>query len=131
MKTKILVSCGLSLLLAAAFGWGRESLSLRANVPFQFIVEGKTYQPGQYKFTEGENDEVIRVVSQNGDTSALALVVTQLVSQTRTDQQDADVVFDKVGDRYFLSEVWFPGADGFLVHATKEKHEHRTVKCTS
>jgi hypothetical protein len=41
---------------------------------------------------------------------------------------EAKVVFDKVGDVYYLSEVWMPGSDGFLLMATKEKHTHVKVK---
>ncbi len=28
---------------------------------------------------------------------------------------------------YTLSEVWEPGTDGFLIHITRGKHEHRVV----
>jgi hypothetical protein len=38
------------------------------------------------------------------------------------------LVFDKVGDRHYLSEVWMPGLDGFLLQARAEQHSHRLVK---
>ena len=37
------------------------------------------------------------------------------------------IVFDKVGDVFTLSEIWVPGLDGFMLHMTKEAHEHRIV----
>ncbi len=41
---------------------------------------------------------------------------------------DAHLVFDKVGDTYYLSEVWMPGEDGFLLYAAKGKHTHTLIK---
>jgi len=127
MKTNILVSISLIVLLAATFGWA-QPWSLRANIPFQFSVERMSLPAGQYDFIPtGTNDENIRIVSEKkGGPSGMALVQTRLGKGINTTPQ-AHLVFDKVGDTYFLSEVWFPGIDGYLLHSTKEKHEHRTV----
>ena len=38
------------------------------------------------------------------------------------------VSFDRVGDAYFISEVWIPGRDGFLLSGTMVPHTHVTVK---
>ena len=40
----------------------------------------------------------------------------------------AHVVFDKSGDTYFLSEIWLPDQDGWLVYVTSGKHSHRIVQ---
>jgi hypothetical protein len=36
-------------------------------------------------------------------------------------------VFDRVGDERFLSEVWLPGEDGYLVRGTAAQHQHDIV----
>jgi hypothetical protein len=38
------------------------------------------------------------------------------------------VIFDKFGDSYYVSEVWVPDRDGFVVGGTKEVHTHHAVK---
>jgi len=118
------------VLLSAALA-SAASMSIHAKVPFQFVLEGKTFPSGQYDFIEGTNSDTIRVASENGNPSGLAMVVTRLASAIHTTPHAGDVVFDEVGNKCFLSEVWFTGADGFLVHVTKGKHEHRTVKGSS
>ena len=126
MKTNVLVSISLIALLAATFGFA-QSQSLNAKIPFQFTVEGKVLPAGQYVFIRSNDESTIRVEGASKGPSSVALVVTRLGSAIHTSPQDAHIVFDKVGDTYFLSEIWIPGLDGFLVYVTKGKHEHRTV----
>ncbi len=109
-----------------AFGFA-QAPALRANIPFQFTVEGKSLPAGQYEFIPSGNAETIRVVDQEKGLSSAALVVTRLGAGIHTTPKDAHIVFDKVGDTYFLSELWIPGIDGFLLHSTRGKHEHKTV----
>jgi hypothetical protein len=37
------------------------------------------------------------------------------------------VVFDKVGEQRFLSEIWIPGQDGLQVRGTTQAHKHESV----
>ena len=127
MRTRALLVVSIASLLAATFGFAQLQ-SIRANVPFQFVVETKAMPAGQYNFVRAENDEAIQVTAVGGKAqSVTALIVTRLGTEIHTTPQDAHIVFDKVGDTYFLSELWIPGLDGFLLHATKGKHEHKTV----
>ncbi len=125
MKMKIAVTIGLVALLTTVFGLAQTVQSLRANIPFQFIVGGKALPAGEYNFIRNEGS--FQVVSVKKGPSAVALVITMLGGEIHTTPQDAHIVFDKVGDSYFLSEIWIPQMDGFLLNATKEKHEHRTI----
>jgi hypothetical protein len=54
------------------------------------------------------------------------LVLTRLAAP-HAKLPEGRLVFDKVGDTYTLSEMWLPDKDGFLLHATKEKHTHHTT----
>ena len=54
-------------------------------------------------------------------------VLTRLAAGIHTTKQDAHVVFDKVGDKYTLSEIWIPGIDGFVLNMIKETHEHKIL----
>lgn len=40
----------------------------------------------------------------------------------------AGLVFDVVGDKNVLSEIWIPGVDGYLIQVSKGHHTHKVVK---
>jgi len=123
MKIKVLGVASVFVLLAAASAYGQTTVS--AKIPFPFTASGRSLPAGQYDFVRDTNDEAIRVTGAVKGSGAVAMVISRLAEGMHTTPQDAHIVFDKVGEKYFLSEVWIPGADGFLLHVTKEKHEHR------
>jgi hypothetical protein len=59
--------------------------------------------------------------------TATGLVLTRMAAGIHTTPRDAHVVFDKVGDQYWLAEIWIPGEDGIDLHNTTLKHEHRII----
>jgi len=131
MKIKIAVTMSFVALLAMVVGSAQAAQTVRANIPFQFVVEGKALPAGEYDFVRSDNELTVRVISQNKGPSAVALVLTRLGQGIHTTQGDAHVVFDKIGDTYFLSELWIPELDGYLFHATKQHHEHRAINIPS
>ncbi len=124
MRARLLVLIGILALLPVVSAYGQEKV--KANVPFQFTAEGKVYPAGEYTFTP---DELGQSISLTGpaNVSGYAMVITRLAGEMHTTPEDAHVVFDKVGDSYFLSEIWITGEDGYLLNSTKEKHTHRII----
>ncbi len=133
MKPKILLPISLVALLAVILGSVRAAEGCRAKIPFQFTVERTSLPAGEYDFVPSPDNGTIRVTTAGKGKSgaADALVVTRLAQGIHTTSQDAHIVFDKVGEIYILSELWFPGFDGYLVHSTKEKHEHKIINVPS
>ncbi len=123
MRTKLLVAS--LFLISTVVAMYAQTVSLRANIPFAFTAGQKQLPAGEYSFTPTANGETVRVAS-NKDT-ALALVLTRMAAGIHTTPKDAHVVFDKMGDQYFLSEIWIPGVDGFDLHNTTQKHEHQII----
>jgi hypothetical protein len=103
-----------------------------AKVPFPFQVESKTLPAGTYDFTISEGSGTVKVQNDASPSAAAeVLIITHLAAQFHPrPNEHAHVVFDKVGNTYTLSELWEPGMDGILVHATKEKHEHYVIHVT-
>ena len=54
-------------------------------------------------------------------------VITRLAAPA-TPMAEPKVIFDQRGDKYWVSEVWFPDRDGFLLYGTKGAHTHKAVK---
>ena len=113
-------------LSAFAQSGGREIVT---QVPFEFSAGEKTFPAGTYKFVHrpGGMPE-LQIRSEDGKTGATLGPVTRLARQHTGDAPEASLVFDTVGTQRFLSEVWLPAQDGFLVRTTKESHEHAVVE---
>jgi hypothetical protein len=52
-------------------------------------------------------------------------VITQLARHDK--DAEPEIVFDKLGNRYLLSEIWIPGKDGLCLLATNIPHQHAVV----
>ncbi len=127
MRTTVLATAGILVLLCATIASAQLADISRVKVPFPFVAGKTTLPAGEYSFLRTPEDLAVRIIGQGKAPAAALTVITRLAGEMHTTPNDAHVVFDKVGDTYFLSELWFPGVDGFLLHETKEKHEHRTL----
>ncbi len=96
-----------------------------ADVQFPFMAGGKEYPAGKYQIETGASMEELILRSEVTGKGGL------LPFTTRLSQREPDVtelVFDKAGDKYFLSEIYMPGIDGFGLKGASGKHTHVKVK---
>ncbi len=112
-------------LLGAMSVYGQPS-TIKAKVDFSFTVEGKVLPPGQYEFARDDTAQAFKVQGE-GKNTAIAPFVTRLAADIHTTPQDAHLVFDVVGDTYYLSEIWIPGEDGYVLATTKGQHTHKVI----
>ncbi|MGB8959678.1 MAG: hypothetical protein WCC00_11785 [Candidatus Aminicenantales bacterium] len=125
MKTRMILTVGFFALLAAAAAYGQNA-TIRAQIDFPFIVEGRTLPAGTFDFVLDDTASVFRVTG-GGKEMAAAQVLTRTAAGMHTSPADGHVVFDKMGEAYTLAEIWIPGQDGYVLAVTKAKHEHRIV----
>lgn len=94
------------LTLATVCAGGRlqaQTHEVRADVPFNFIVGSQQLPAGRYQLrSEGESTILI----QNRDR-AIAVLSLSLCSAGES-ATGSSLVFNKYGDRYFLSEIHSP-----------------------
>ena len=122
---KYLAAVLLVLVSTAAFAAAQEASAVTANVPFAFLVGTKSFPAGMYEFTASDNLGEIKVLNLKGRDAAIAPVITRLSPKS---EDEAAVVFDVAGADHYLSEIYVPGLDGFLVKGSPSKHTHVTVK---
>jgi len=119
---------GLGIVLAAA--------PAGFKVPFPLQAGGKKLAAGEYSAVKtAEGGLVLRQASTGKDIPLT--VLERIPKPAPPPVAEARLVFDEVGDFapsyteyvtvYILSEVWFPGEDGYRVHVTKGAHKTKVV----
>ena len=110
MKTQF-ISRLLILVLLTAGGAIRANAqalaegTIEADVPFAFIVGEKTFPAGKYtlKRADDTNPGVLEIRNDKGRGTIFCDVET---AQAKENPRQTNLVFDKIGDQYFLSEIW-------------------------
>jgi hypothetical protein len=109
MKKQLLTFLGLGLLLATASAYA-QSIRLKANVPFNFVVTGGTLLGGEYTIRSEKTDPEHELsINARGQSSRVFLAVPCLSLEGGRPSYQSKLVFDRYGDQYFLSEVWVKG----------------------
>jgi hypothetical protein len=95
------------------------------NVTFPFQVSDKILPAGNYTI---EQPSAEMLVLRDAKGSVVQMPVILRVARLSPPLTESKVIFDKFGDSYYISEIWVPDRDGFVVGATKEVHTHHAVK---
>lgn len=96
-----------------------------ANIPFQFVVGRTTLPAGKYVIRQIDDAEtssnVLEIRSANNK------IVTLFDTENASLNQDAkktEISFDKIGDQYFLSQIFVEG-ENYGVQAIESKMERK------
>jgi hypothetical protein len=93
-------------------------------VDFPFVVNGGDLPAGAYLFQIDKDQVLVRSQAGPGQ-GAMMGVLTRL--GRHDNDSEPEIVFDKVGGKFLLSEIWLGGEDGYLLLSTKEQHDHRVL----
>jgi hypothetical protein len=126
MRRKSLLLISALTLLAALTVYAQTGI-LRADIPFAFSAAGKQFPAGQYEIVRTSGAQSFNIMSADRKNAAILSILTRTAGAIHTTPADAHVVFDKVGESYTLSELWYPREDGYMVSTMKGQHEHRVV----
>ena len=108
-KIAMLVLIGIAALSASA---NAQSLGnrIKANIPFDFTVADKKFAAGQYSIVRANpnvGDQILSVSSADDRSRVLPLTIAV---STLDAKEKSTLVFHKIGDEYFLAQVWPAGA---------------------
>jgi hypothetical protein len=122
MKRQLLtLVSAMALLLVAGSAFG-QTISLKANVPFGFIVSGKSLPAGEYAFRYDTPRSILSVRNLDSRHTTLVLVVDNGGSPRSAEQ--SKLVFRQYGNLYFLSQVWQAGSnDWYELSKTRREAE--------
>ena len=121
MKRQLLTLVGvLTLVLGASSAFG-QTIRVKVNVPFDFIVTGKTLPAGSYavRFDAGRSVLSVQSVDSRETTMFLASETEKFEPAEQT-----KLVFRQYGNRYFLRQVWMGGnSEGIELPKTRREIE--------
>jgi hypothetical protein len=93
----------IALLVAACLPAAAQTQQLRLNIPFDFIVKGKTLPAGHYIAKRlGTIDESVWTLESD---QAAAMFLTNPVESPRV-SHNPSLIFLKAGDQYSLLQIW-------------------------
>ena len=103
----VLALClGFALMIAAPVRAQLPGTSIRASIPFDFVIKGKTLPAGSYEIRRiTDEPQGLDIYSRSNHDNVM--FETDAV-QTRTFHR-AELVFHRYGNTYFLYEIWTPG----------------------
>jgi len=96
-----------------------QTIRMKADVPFEFIVNGSTLPPGQYTIQSFGTADGKTLLLRNADKNENATVNSFNV-ESRKSASQTKLIFHRYGDRYFLSQVWVAGNE--RGHALPKSH---------
>lgn len=104
MKSQTLIVAGLCLVvgLGVAPAYAQAG-GVKAKVPFNFAVSGKTFPAGEYRMIA--RSHLVNI--EDGQGKIVAMVSANNVSG-RSAGENGRIVFHCYHDRCFLAEVWSP-----------------------
>jgi hypothetical protein len=93
--------------------------SIVADIPFAFESANQKLPAGQYEVLDipNANFQLLR----NSETGTVAMVTGFVHNYGSGDPKDARLVFNKYGDRYFLSEIGFLNVSRQVMKSKSEK----------
>lgn len=113
-----LVGCLTAALSGSA---AAQNNKVRVHVPFDFQVNGTAMSAGQYYFEAPISGGMLFVSTPGGERHA----VISMPLGNPTDSKAPQIVFERLGDRYRLAEVWLGGTTaGGGVKRTKAESEY-------
>ena len=106
MKNQLFALIGLGLLLATASAYAQTGV-VKANVPFNFIVNKTDLPAGEYMIQPvGLSGSAMAIQSQ--DRQVANLVLPHACQSTEA-QTTSKLVFHRYGSQYFLAQIWTAG----------------------
>jgi hypothetical protein len=105
------ITVGLLVMMGRTWAYGQDpgtEPDLKAKIPFKFTVADTTLPAGEYmiKRLDDPNPNALELRNAND-----RIEVVFLTESAQADHSPAksDLVFDKLGNRYFLSHIWVAG----------------------
>jgi hypothetical protein len=129
MKKRTFVMTGLlllSLMVAAQVVQAQETLIV--NIPFAFVAGQATLPAGEYRVERLEKGSAVVLIHRV--QPGASVMVMSIAAQANAPQSDSKLVFNRYGNRYFLSQYWTAGSSHgrLLLKSAREEEISRIAR---
>jgi hypothetical protein len=108
MKTRALVMAGVMALTAIASTRVAQAQELMVvNIPFDFVAGNSKLPAGEYSVQVSAPTHTLILIARKDSTTSAFMNTNAAVSAEP--QSQSKLIFNRYGDRYFLSQVWREG----------------------
>jgi hypothetical protein len=121
MKTKLFaIGAALLLFVVAASVCYAQQTALAVTIPFAFQAGNQTMPAGEYRVESILTAARVQCLRQvNG---AAVMIVSTMPVEARNGYSNPELVFNRYGKTYFLSQIWTGGSQGHqLFKSDREK----------
>jgi hypothetical protein len=105
MKTRALVIAALmalAVMVSARVAQAQESMVV--NIPFDFTAGNSTLPAGEYTVKMSGAQHTLILIDRKDATASV--FVSSNAASSAEPQSESKLIFNRYGDRYFLSQVW-------------------------
>jgi hypothetical protein len=106
-NARFLITIPLLLSAISVCAQSQERSFATAKVPFAFTVQNTSLPAGTYVVSVLSPYNMIKVQSSDGRNGAM---VTAIAARQSQDSAQGKLVFHRLGDHYFLAQVWEQGS---------------------
>lgn len=121
----IAIGCLLSLSLVGSVHAQLPGAEIRASIPFEFTVRGKTLPAGEYAISRIGDEPSGLLIRSMRDKREHVVFETEPMDSRRIPRRNV-LVFNKYGDSYFLEEVVTAGET--VGRELAPSHAERTLR---
>lgn len=107
MTLMMMTATGLWMALGGPRVYAQDP-DLEANIPFKFMVGGTRLPAGQYMIKRVDDADPNELEMRSADDHVSVIFLTE-TAQTNQTPNKSELVFDRIGDRYFLRQIWSEG----------------------
>ncbi len=109
MKRQIAIWMSVFGLLLVVAGASAQSVNVKANVPFDFIVDNATLPAGTYSIQSINDANGSPTLVIRGETVKTGRLVSSNQAEKLNPAATSHLLFHRYGDTYFLAQIWMQG----------------------
>jgi hypothetical protein len=108
MKTRaILMAAAMTVTALASAHVAQAQENLVVTIPFDFAAGSANLPAGDYSVKASASNHTVLLI--NRDNPAVSMILTANAAESTVPQTQSKLVFNRYGDRYFLSQIWAEG----------------------
>jgi hypothetical protein len=128
MKTRALVMAGMiAMAVVASTRVAQAQEAMRVNIPFDFVAGNTNLPAGEYLVETLGTTHTLLLIDRKESASAF---INTNAAVSAEPQSESKMIFNRYGDRYFLSQVWAAGysTGRQLLKSAREKEMAQVAK---